>query len=149
MITLTREESQQVLDALTNSLALGAVRYEKAIELLRARLAQPEQRTGDCLLTGVCAAEGHRIQKAQPEPEPVTKCTNSDSWNCKYCRKTKTCDALTDARNFGTPIPPQRNEPEPVAWIYEDDEGRMMFSQMPQNPPLWEPVYRAKLEKNT
>jgi hypothetical protein len=36
-----------------------------------ARLAQPEQRTGDCLLTGVCAAEGHRIQKAQPEPEPV------------------------------------------------------------------------------
>jgi hypothetical protein len=23
------------------------------------------------LLAGVCAAEGHRIQKAQPEPEPV------------------------------------------------------------------------------
>jgi hypothetical protein len=42
--------------------------------------------------------------------------------------------------------PPQ----EPVGWIYEDDEGRMMFSQMPQNPPLWEPVYRAKpREKNT
>ena len=40
-------------------------------------------------------------------------------------------------------------KPEPVGWIYEDDEGRMMFSQMPQNPPLWEPVYRAKLEKNT
>ena len=41
-------------------------------------------------------------------------------------------------------------EPEPVGWIYEDDEGRMMFSQMPQNPPLWEPVYRAKpREKNT
>lgn len=33
---------------------------------------------------------------------------------------------------------------EPVGWIYEDDEGRMMFSQMPQNSPLWEPVYRAK-----
>lgn len=32
---------------------------------------QPEQRTGNCLLTGVCAAEGHRIQKAQSEPEPV------------------------------------------------------------------------------
>ena len=40
-------------------------------------------------------------------------------------------------------------EPEPVGWIYEDDEGRMMFSQMPQNPPLWEPVYKAKREKNT
>jgi hypothetical protein len=31
----------------------------------------------------------------------------------------------------------------PVGWVYEDDEGRMMFSQMPQNPPLWEPVYKA------
>jgi hypothetical protein len=41
-------------------------------------------------------------------------------------------------------------EQEPVGWIYEDDEGRMMFSQMPQNPPLWEPVYKAQLrEKNS
>ena len=34
-------------------------------------------------------------------------------------------------------------KPEPVGWIYEDDEGRMMFSQMPKHPPLWEPVYRT------
>ena len=33
---------------------------------------------------------------------------------------------------------------EPVGWIYEDDEGRMMFSQMPHPDPLWEPVYRAQ-----
>jgi hypothetical protein len=39
--------------------------------------------------------------------------------------------------------PPQRNEQEPVGWIYEDDEGRMMFSQMPESPPFWEPVYKA------
>jgi hypothetical protein len=32
---------------------------------------------------------------------------------------------------------------EPVGYIYEDDEGRMMFSQMPKHPPLWEPVYRT------
>jgi hypothetical protein len=39
---------------------------------------------------------------------------------------------------------------EPVGWIYEDDEGRITFSQMPQNPPLWEPVYKRNLkEKNT
>jgi len=31
----------------------------------------------------------------------------------------------------------------PVGWIYEDDEGRMMFSQMPHPDPLWEPVYKA------
>jgi len=75
-ITLTREEAQQVLDALdeyrdsTEDFRV-ANRCISLIETLRARLAQPEQRTGDCLLTGVCAAEGHRIQKAQPEPEPV------------------------------------------------------------------------------
>jgi len=103
-ITLTREEAQQVLDALEqvtkqmlsvrDELAERGARpitnthYQKlwdsafaayteyalpAAETLRARLAQPElmQRTGDCLLTGVCVAEGHCIQKAQPEPQPV------------------------------------------------------------------------------
>jgi hypothetical protein len=34
--------------------------------------------------------------------------------------------------------------PQPVGWIYEDDEGRMIFSQMPHPDPLWEPVYRLK-----
>jgi hypothetical protein len=33
---------------------------------------------------------------------------------------------------------------EPIGWVYEDDEGRMIFSQMPHPDPLWEPVYRAK-----
>jgi len=83
-ITLTREEAQQVLDALIktnaewkhladsgdagNWVAEDQDHYQQcdtAIEILRARLAQPEQRTGNCLLTSVCAAEGHRIQKAQ------------------------------------------------------------------------------------
>jgi hypothetical protein len=75
-ITLTREEAQQVLGYLEeihpgNMTPMAEINWNKASELLRARLAQPEQRTGDCLLAGVCAAEGHRIQKAQPEPEPV------------------------------------------------------------------------------
>jgi hypothetical protein len=34
----------------------------------------------------------------------------------------------------------------PVGWIYEDDEGRMMFSQMPHPDPLWEPVYRNQIK---
>jgi hypothetical protein len=71
-ITLTREEAQQVLDALEDAADhIGCPDDDDAIGIarkaLRARLAQPEQRTGDCLLTGVCAAEGHRIQKAQRE----------------------------------------------------------------------------------
>jgi hypothetical protein len=33
---------------------------------------QIKQRTGNCLLTGVCAAEGHRIQKPQREWQGLT-----------------------------------------------------------------------------
>ena len=33
------------------------------------------------------------MNKKQPEAQQAT-CTNSDSWNCKYCNKTKTCAAL-------------------------------------------------------
>jgi hypothetical protein len=97
MITLTREEAQQVLDLMTRyrtETPLGhqphmiSHKADEAIETLRARLSAPE---------------------------PVSIAYKL----------------------------------EPVAWMYEDDEGRMMFSQMPQNPPLWEPVYRATLEKNT
>jgi len=33
---------------------------------------QIKQRTGDCLLTGVCAAEGHSIQKPQREWQGLT-----------------------------------------------------------------------------
>jgi hypothetical protein len=40
-ITLTREEAQQVLDALEAHADIG-IRADKAIETLRARLAQPE-----------------------------------------------------------------------------------------------------------
>jgi len=44
MITLTREEAQQVLDALENlaSMAGAAWTTDNPIETLRARLAQPE-----------------------------------------------------------------------------------------------------------
>jgi hypothetical protein len=42
---------------------------------------------------------------------------------------------------------PQCVVPEPVGWIYEDDEGRMMFTQMPTSGLFWEPVYREKNNK--
>jgi len=51
---------------------------------------------------------------AQPEQEPVAQCTESDSWNCKYCRKTESCKALQDPRNFASP--PQRT------WVGLTDE---------------------------
>jgi hypothetical protein len=130
-ITLTREEAQQVLDAFAWELGGEPIGTEiqKSVDLLRARLAQPEpeyrdvvikgdlwrieflpdhaasvvlvranyeaqpeQRIGDCLLAGVCAAEGHRIQKAQPEPPWINN---------------------TQTGNFFNVAQP---EPEPVAW---------------------------------
>lgn len=42
---------------------------------------------------------------------PVAECTNEDSWNCKYCRKTEVCAALKDERNFGSPQKADRQEP--------------------------------------
>ncbi len=37
------------------------------------------------------------------EKDTPSKCTNSDTWNCKYCDKTETCAALADPRNYGKP----------------------------------------------
>jgi hypothetical protein len=140
MITLTREEAQQVLDALQCATpptfsAKIVEDWQSAVEFLRARLSAPEPvpTNNGRYLTGY---------GAQPEPEPVTD---------KYLMEVECtkCGAKQDGVLTVT-VPPQRNEQEPAGWIYEDDEGRMMFSQMPQNPPLWEPVYRAKpREKNT
>lgn len=49
-------------------------------------------------------AAGIQVRDLYPSPIAQTaNCTNEDSWNCKYCRKTETCDALKDERNFGTP----------------------------------------------
>jgi hypothetical protein len=42
--------------------------YDEARAAIKEALAQPEQpkvRTGDCLLVGVCASEGHKIQVKQ------------------------------------------------------------------------------------
>jgi len=46
------------------------------ITAIKEALAQPEQpkvRTGDCLLVGVCASEGHKIQAKQEQEEYLSK----------------------------------------------------------------------------
>jgi len=48
-----------------------------------------------------------------------------------------------DHNQYQKPAHAAQRQPEPVGWIYEDDEGRMIFSQMPHPDPLCEPVYRA------
>ena len=47
---------------------------------------------------------------------PKAECTNSDTWNCKYCRKAQTCEALNDPRNFGGTVKPEpEDKPDTVA----------------------------------
>lgn len=55
-----------------------------------------------------CAAMATALRGAlHREPSaPVAQCTNEDSWNCKYCRSTESCEALKDPRNFGEPGAP-------------------------------------------
>ena len=45
------------------------------------------------------SAKGAAItsESGTPPAEQQATCTNSDSWNCKYCNKTKTCAALAHA----------------------------------------------------
>lgn len=60
--------------------------------------------------TAWAAWEGWQARAAltsSAEPSaPVAQCTNEDSWNCKYCRNTESCEALKDPRNFGKPSAP-------------------------------------------
>ena len=46
----------------------------------------------------------------QPEAQQAT-CTNSDSWNCKYCNKTKTCAALAAGQATAAPAQPAAQQP--------------------------------------
>jgi len=45
------------------------------------------------------SAEDMKAASLVHDAEPA-QCTNSDSWNCKYCRKTESCAALKDPANF-------------------------------------------------
>jgi hypothetical protein len=69
MINLTREEAQQVLDALMGgSKVIGTYEHEGAIETLRARLSEPEPETDVELINRGCR---YTTELTQPEPEPV------------------------------------------------------------------------------
>lgn len=62
------------------------------------------------------------IQELLVQPEQaVAECTNSDTWNCKYCNKTESCGALKDSRNFA---PPKR-EPLSEKEIREGNESML------------------------
>ena len=76
------------------------------VATIKEALAQPDQDEVDIRSRLYQRIHELETQLAQPEQEPVAQCTESDSWNCKYCRKTESCKALQDPRNFASP--PQR-----------------------------------------
>jgi hypothetical protein len=140
MTTLTREEAQQVLDALLGAVSTCFDQYSheqvmsnpkhfinQTIETLRARLSAPECVCGEPYTAGVHRQDGPCYQ--QPEPDAIQYDKDGNEM------------AHWKFRSF-LPAP----EPEPVGWIYEDDEGRMMFSQMPTSALFWEPVYRNQIK---
>jgi hypothetical protein len=141
-ITLTREEAQQVLDALEKISMGGHPDWaDDVIPLLRARLSAPEPpcKTGSQCIGGKCP------QCVVSEPEPV-------AW-LYFCEGDDGRPVLSHAKqNWANehehwtevPLytaPPQRNEPEPVAG-YRWEEGRtppsVTFTAPPQPEP--EPV---------
>jgi hypothetical protein len=143
MITLTREEAQQVLDALICSGPHGwspnlVNQHNKALKTLRARLSAPEPNYRDVVIKGDLwrieflpdHAASVVLVRANYEAQPEPSCKTGSQCIGGKC--------------------PQCVVTEPVGWIYEDDEGRMMFSQMPTSALFWEPVYKSKLwEKNS
>jgi hypothetical protein len=95
MITLTREEAEQVLDALEDiRYADISERQNKAIETLRTRLAQPEPEPF-----------GIWHQGDTYEESDFYLYKDSGDVACKTCVKLYTA-------------PPQRKEPDPVADKY-------------------------------
>ena len=135
MITLTREEAQQVLDALEIEqeahvyLQLGkADHIENAIEVLRARLSAPEPSiVEDAIVYGTgITMGGNRIDpdSIYKEPEPPCK-TGSQciGGKCPQCVVS---------------------EPEPAAWMNESDMGRTDWKVWAHGKPTATvPLYTA------
>lgn len=115
-ITLTREEAQEVLYALTY---VGDAKdiYSDIIETLRTRLAQPESEykqceynSGTCKRRG-CAAGCQAIKLCsekitQPDPKQI----NYEEWNY---------DPMTGKPLWDEQPEPTKSSTEPVAWAYE------------------------------
>ena len=83
-MTDLRKAAEMLIEAIMD----GDVKDKAAtVYALRQALAQPElqQRTGDCLLTGICAAERHKIYTAPPKRKWVGLTDEEvESWGGNY-----------------------------------------------------------------
>ena len=116
-ITLTREEAQQVLDALEY---FGCDFDEQLIETLRTRLAQPEPSVEPVawMLTELDGTPLIDCGDLVVKPRPVLVSDKTD------------CIPLYTA-------PPQRDEPEPVSWVDWDEHGDAFLTIKHCGVPLY------------
>ena len=116
---MTQDELKLVLEALKWCHGGEPCGTAEAIAAIKKALAQPEQpkvRTGGCLLVGVFASDGHKIQKAQPEQEPVAI---GDIRALKHRIHELEGEVIGYKR-----ILDAQPEQEPVAYLCKPDENR-------------------------
>ena len=96
--------------------------HRAAITAIKEALAQPEQpkvRTGDCLLVGVCASEGHKIQVKQ---EPWRESASDYERGVIDGRQMQAQSSVDKAVNRMA-----QPEQEPVAYLCENAVGHKYF----------------------
>lgn len=103
-------DTAELKAALDRADAILTKHEQRSMPTVRVVQAAPVGETGAFAVTGTTAESAtlHAAYQRAQQPqsaEAVAKYTNEDSWNCKYCRKTETCAALEDPRNFDTPQP--------------------------------------------
>ena len=116
MITLTREEAQQVLDALEHSHArepIWKTPIREAIETLRARLSAPEPDYRDVVIKG-------------------------DLWRIEFLPDHAASVVLVRANYEAQP------EPEPVAWHEPGAYGNVTVYKDWAKENGWLPLYKEK-----
>ncbi len=75
---------------------------QPAITAIKEALAQPEQpkvRTGDCLLVGVCASEGHKIQPQRTWVRLTDKDWNRSKHNYDFQKGVDWAESILKEKN--------------------------------------------------
>jgi len=75
---------------------------QPAITAIKEALAQPEQpkvRTGDCLLVGVCASEGHKIQPQRTWVGLTDKDWNRSKHNYDFQKGVDWAESILKEKN--------------------------------------------------
>ena len=142
----TTEALRMALEALEDRASL--MKWQKARDAVKEALTQPEQepvaweqfypdigkpqieqpkvRTGDCLLVGVCASEGHKIQAKQ---EPWRESASDYERGVIDGRQMQAKSSVDKAVNRLT-----QPEQEPVAWREFIEQ---VAKQKPEKPDYW------------